>query len=79
MMDLYLIIGSFAALLVLAAYIQASRGKWKATSLRFQLFNAVGASLLMFYGLHIGAYPNVALNAVWLAVAMAAILRTRRT
>lgn len=78
MIDGYLLIGFVAAFLVLAAYVQASRGRWKATSFKFQIYNAIGAGLLILYGLHIHGYPNVALNAIWLGVACFALVKQSR-
>jgi hypothetical protein len=68
-------VGFTGAIFTLSAYFQVSRGKWKGTSTKFQVCNAVAALLLIWYGLQVQGYANVFLNAVWLLIALAALFR----
>jgi peptidoglycan/LPS O-acetylase OafA/YrhL len=66
--NIFSVIGFIGAALILLAYFQVSRHHWRPRQLSFQACNAAGAALLMLYSLHISAWPNVLLNAVWLAI-----------
>ncbi|MDB5182110.1 MAG: hypothetical protein JWP13_873 [Candidatus Saccharibacteria bacterium] len=78
MTDIYQAIGFGGAVLVLLGYLQVSRGKWRAKSHKFQRVNALGAAMLLTYGLYLHAYPNVLVNTVWLVVALGSIYKLGR-
>jgi lipid-A-disaccharide synthase-like uncharacterized protein len=59
--------------MVLFAYFQVSRNKWQGRNKIFQVVNALGSMLLLGYSLKLHAYANVALNAIWLLIALTTI------
>ena len=66
---LYNVIGVTGALLILFGFYRTSIGRWTNTSFWYELDNAVGATLLVIYQLHLHAYISVVLNTVWAIVA----------
>ena len=72
------VIGWFGAAILLLAYFFLSMGE-KPPGPKFQAINAIGAASLLLNGAVHGAWPSVALNAVWLAVATISLLRWLRT
>ena len=62
----------------MGAYVLLSRGHWHATSLRYAALNAVGGVLGAAGSILYGAWPSVASNLLWSAVAAHSILLTYR-
>lgn len=63
-------VGGVGAALILLGFIRINIGKWNNKSLLYELDNLVGASLLVAYTFHKGAYPTLVLNIVWVAAAI---------
>ncbi len=71
------IAGWFAAASILGAYFLLSVGKLQARSAIYQWMNALGAiGFIVNSGWH-RAMPSVALNVIWLAIAVYALRRRR--
>jgi len=70
--------GWMAALLILGSYILLSFGKIQARSPIYQWMNAIGALGFIINCAWNGAWPSVALNVVWMAIAFYALQRNRR-
>jgi hypothetical protein len=60
-------IGTFGTI---GAYVMLSRGSWNSTSLRYAALNGVGGMLGACASAAYGAWPSVASNLVWSAVAL---------
>ncbi|HVC02391.1 MAG TPA: hypothetical protein VND80_09350 [Steroidobacteraceae bacterium] len=75
--DFVEIAGWFAAAAILGAYFLLSTGKIGARSAVYQWLNVLGAiGFIINSGWH-RAIPSVALNVVWLAIAVFALKRNR--
>lgn len=72
------IIGWIGAALLLSAYGAVSLGRWQGRSAMFQIFNALGSGGLIVNSMYYGAYPSVALNIVWILIAVWAIFGVPR-
>jgi len=72
------ILGWIGAILLLLAYALVSNRKLAGDSVRFQLLNLSGGLLLAANSAYHGALPSVAVNAVWIVIGLAALLRARR-
>lgn len=70
--------GWTAALLILGSYTLLSFGKIQARSPIYQCMNIVGAIGFIINCAWSGAWPSVALNVVWLGIAVYALRRNRR-
>jgi hypothetical protein len=70
--------GWVGAALLLLAYALVSSRRLAGDSVRFQLLNLSGGVLLAANSAYHGALPSVAVNAVWIAIGLAALLRARR-
>jgi hypothetical protein len=70
--------GWIGAVLLLAAYALVSNRTLAGDSMRFQLLNLSGGLLLAVNSAYHGALPSVAVNAVWIVIGLAALLRARR-
>jgi hypothetical protein len=70
--------GWTAALLILGSYSLLSFGKIQARSALYQWMNIVGALGFIINCTWNGAWPSVALNAVWMGIALYALRRNRR-
>ncbi|MEN9360381.1 MAG: hypothetical protein RL095_1916 [Verrucomicrobiota bacterium] len=68
-------LGIGAMLLILFAYAGLSSGKLDAKSRLYHSLNLVGALIFVFYLSQKQAWPSVALNAVWAAIALLSLLR----
>jgi hypothetical protein len=70
--------GWSAAFLVLSGYVASTNGWLTPKDWRYQVINLVGAAQFIFYtGMH-HTWAPMALNAIWFAVALAALLRMSR-
>jgi hypothetical protein len=70
--------GWTAALLILGGYGLLSFGKIQARSALYQWMNIIGALGFIINCTWNGAWPSVALNAVWMGIAFYALRRNRR-
>jgi hypothetical protein len=73
------IAGWLAALLILGAYSLLSFGKILPSSWVYQLMNIVGAAGFIINCAYNNAWPSVALNVVWMGIAVYALRRNART
>lgn len=65
-----LYIGAFGATLILFAFVLGQLHVWKDTYLIYDLLNAVGSSLLVYYAFVGRSWPFVVLNTVWAIVSL---------
>jgi hypothetical protein len=72
------IAGWSAALLILGAYSLLSFGKLQPRSWVYQLMNIVGAAGFIVNCAYNNAWPSVALNVVWMIIAVYALRRNSR-
>lgn len=70
------LIGWSGAVLIVAAYAQAARGRWPATGRRSALINVVAGVCLVINGAYHGAFPSVGLNSVWAVIGAVALVRS---
>ncbi len=52
-------------MLILIAFFQVQRHTWSQDSLKYDIVNFIGSSLLVFYAVTGGAWPFVILNGIW--------------
>ena len=71
--------GWVGAAALLVAYGLVSSGRLHGRSTAFQMLNLTGAFGLLANGIWHGAWPSAALNAVWLVIGIAAVMRLRST
>lgn len=64
------ILGWIGAVCLLLAYFLVSRKKLAGDSLNYQLLNLAGGGLLTINSLYYGAFPSVAVNLVWIGIAL---------
>ncbi|HET92004.1 MAG TPA: hypothetical protein ENN99_14885 [Chloroflexi bacterium] len=62
---------------LLLAYVLVSTRKIEGDSSSYQLLNAVGSGLLILNSYYYGAYPSVAVNVVWIGIAVYTMMRVR--
>ena len=67
-------IGFTGAGLLLLAYFMATTKHWQTHSLRYQLTNLAAAILLITYNINKLAIVNIAINCVWMGVAIVGIV-----
>jgi hypothetical protein len=60
----------------ISAYVMLSRGRWQPASLRYALLNGVGGLLAAAASAAYGAWPSVASNLLWSAVAVHSAVTT---
>ncbi len=72
------IAGWLAALLILGSYGLLSFGKISSRSAIYQWMNILGAAGFVINCTWNGAWPSVALNVVWLGIAVYALRRNSR-
>jgi hypothetical protein len=70
-------IGSLGVALLLLAFFLNATGRLAPRSAHYHVLNAVGAALAGWASWQIGFLPFVVLEAVWCAVALAALVRLR--
>ncbi|MBM3293158.1 MAG: hypothetical protein FJY82_01405 [Candidatus Aminicenantes bacterium] len=71
------IVGRTGGAMVLLAYFLVSTGKVKGDSVFYRLLNLLLSALIIVNSFHFGAFPSVAVNGVWIAIAAFALLRPR--
>jgi hypothetical protein len=72
-------IGWLGAVLLLAAYVLVATRKLEGHSAAFHGLNLLGGAGLATNSAANGAFPSVALNAIWMLVGVVALLRPRRS
>ena len=72
-MTLVDVIGWLGAASLLAAYALVSTKKLEGNSIGYQLLNLAGGLFLVINSSYYGAYPSVAVNVVWIGIAVFAI------
>src|SRR6478735_1040405 len=60
----------------IGAYVMLSRGRWQAASLRYAAVNGLGGLLAGTASAAYGAWPSVASNVLWSAVALHSAVTT---
>lgn len=80
MLTLITALGWIGAVAGIVAYGMASKGRWDAGSLPFQVTNLAGATLMFLVAAVNGVWPSAAANVAWIAIggqAVVAIARRR--
>ena len=72
------VLGWSGALIVVCAYLLSARDVWPASSAKSAVANIAGAALLTVNASYHGAFPSATLNAVWLVIGGATLLRVSR-
>jgi len=70
-------IGWIGALSLLAAYALVSMRKLEGDSLVYQLLNMMGGAFLIVNSFHYKAFPSVAVNVVWIGIAIYTMTRRK--
>lgn len=70
-------VGWVGAVGTVGAYALVSRSRLDANSMRFQLINVVGASLLAVSALTAGNWPSLVSNFVWMYFGLHALVKAR--
>jgi len=73
-MDTITLIGTTGAAIILIAFVQSQRGKWKQTDLIYDGLNALGSAVLCAYAVLLQSWPFLVLNGVWLLVSARDVL-----
>lgn len=74
------VLGWTGAVCLLLAYFLVSGKKLAGDSLHYQLLNLAGGALLTINSLYYGAFPSVAVNVVWIGIALFTLtLRSRKS
>ena len=71
-------VGWAGAALVLGAYALLSADRLTGRSVAYQLMNVLGSAGFIVNSGWNGALPSAALNVVWMAIGIAALVRNRR-
>tara|TARA_B100001989_G_scaffold240415_2_gene205459 strand:- start:518 stop:745 length:228 start_codon:yes stop_codon:yes gene_type:complete len=69
------IIGIIGASLILVAFILNQTGEWSKDSFSYDLVNAVGSAVLIYYAYLLTSYPFMVLNGVWFVISFKDLLR----
>lgn len=77
-MDYFELIGIVGATLILVAFVMEQLHKWKDTDLKYDVFNAIGGTLMVVYAYLLGSYPFLILNMVWAAVSIRDVINDLR-
>ncbi len=64
------LIGISGGILILFSFTQNTSGKWSGFSIKYKLFNLLGAVFLFFYAMQKDAYAFILLNAIWIVIAL---------
>jgi hypothetical protein len=67
------LVGWIGAAALLAAYWMVSTRRTDGGAMSYQTLNLIGSVLVLFNSLYYGAYPSVAVNAVWIVIGVYAI------
>jgi hypothetical protein len=70
-------IGWMGAISLLAAYALVSMRKLEGDSLVYQLLNMMGGAFLIVNSFHYKAFPSVAVNVVWIGIAIYTMTRRK--
>lgn len=70
-------IGWIGAISLLAAYALVSMRKLEGDSLVYQLLNMMGGAFLIVNSFHYKAFPSVAVNVVWIGIAIYTMTRRK--
>jgi hypothetical protein len=73
------VIGWAGVVAYVASYALLSFGYLGADSIRYQLLNALGGICLVIFSLSLADIPNVAVNAIWILIAIVSLVRILRT
>ena len=60
-----LLIGIIGMGFLLIAFLLNQVGKWKVKDLKYDLFNAIGSTLLLYYAFVLNSVPFMIINLVW--------------
>ena len=71
-------IGWVGTIGTMGAYVMLSRGHWHSASLRYAVLNGIGGFLCAGASAAYGAWPSVASNVLWSAVALHSVVLTVR-
>lgn len=71
------VLGWVGAGVLVFAYWLVSTQKTIGDSTLYQLMNVLGAALVLTNSLYFGAYPSVAVNAVWIVIGAYALAKAR--
>lgn len=66
-------IGLIGGILLLFGFWRTSIGKWKTTSLWYELDNVLGCTFLLVYAWQKHAYVNAVVNLIWAVIAFKGI------
>ena len=72
------ILGWIGTLLIIGAYYLVSRNSVDGKNRVYQLMNFFGSSLLLIHVFHQRAWPAVALQLVWMTIALYTLSHTRK-
>lgn len=72
------IFGWSGVVALLAAYVLVSTRKLEGDSIPYQALNLGGSALLIVNSFYFGALPSVGVNAVWIFIAIFALVRKLR-
>ncbi|MBL4694791.1 hypothetical protein JKY72_05485 [Candidatus Gracilibacteria bacterium] len=69
-MDIVTLMGTTGAIIILIAFALNQTQVWHRDFFIYDLFNAVGAAIMVVYASFIGATPFIFLNAIWMTLAI---------
>jgi hypothetical protein len=72
------VIGWFGALLLIISYLLISFDLLLASNPRFQILNILGALLLGYSSIMLGAWFSLGLNIFWIAIALVALITNKK-
>ncbi len=73
------IFGWSGVVALLAAYLLVSTRKLEGDSIPYQALNLGGSALLIVNSFYFGALPSVGVNAVWICIAIFALIRKQQS
>jgi hypothetical protein len=77
-MDYTTLVGLVGASIILVGFLLNQTGRLNADSLLYDVLNAVGSLVLIYYAVLLDSYPFVVLNAVWLIVSAHGLYKSFR-
>ncbi|MDX2196943.1 MAG: hypothetical protein NW207_11035 [Cytophagales bacterium] len=69
------ILGWIGASLVIAAYFLVSNNRVSSSGSTYQMLNLTGGILLIINTFYLKSYPSMAINIIWVVIAVAALIR----